>query len=60
MVCTVIMIPIIVIFACSDRILIAIGQDAVISHIAKSYCCMLIPGVWAMGMFDATRKFLSS
>jgi len=60
MVCTVIMIPIIVIFACSDKILVGIGQDAAISHIAKRYCCIMIPGVWAMGMFDATRKFLSS
>lgn len=60
MVCTVIMIPIIIIFLCADKILVGIGQDAAISHIAKRYCCMMIPGVWAMGMFDATRKFLSS
>jgi len=60
MVCTVIMIPIIIIFIFSDKILIAIKQDPTIAIIARHYCCMMIPGVWAMGMFDATRKFLSS
>lgn len=30
------------------------------AHIAKRYCCVLIPGTWANGTFDATRKFLSS
>jgi len=54
------MIPIIIIFCLSDKILIAVHQDATIATIAKRYCCMMIPGVWAMGMFDATRKFLSS
>jgi Na+-driven multidrug efflux pump len=57
---TIIMIPIIVIFACSRDILVAIGQDAQVSAIAHVYVCIMIPGVWSMGQFDATKKFLSS
>jgi len=54
------MIPLIVIFAVSDKILIGIGQDAQVSQIAQTYVTLMIPGVWAMGQFDSTRKFLSS
>lgn len=57
---TCIMIPLIIIFALSDKILIGIGQDPGVSIIAKRYCTMMIPGVWAMGQFDATKKFLSA
>jgi Na+-driven multidrug efflux pump len=54
------MIPIIVIYAVSDKILVGIGQDKEVSRVARYYVCVMIPGVWAMGQFDATRKFLSS
>lgn len=54
------MIPIIIIYILSDKILIALNQDAAISIIAKRYCCLMIPGIWAQSMFDATRKFLSA
>lgn len=60
MVNTIIMIPLIIIFSLSDKILIAIDQDPEIATISKRYCCILIPGVWAMSLFDATRKFLSA
>ena len=54
------MIPIIIIYVLSDKILIALEQDAEIAVIARRYCCILIPGIWAQSMFDATRKFLSA
>mmetsp|Transcript_40700 Transcript_40700/g.62113 ORF Transcript_40700/g.62113 Transcript_40700/m.62113 type:complete len:483 (+) Transcript_40700:431-1879(+) len=59
-VCTLVMIPMAIIFIFSDNILIAIKQDAQVSTIANHYVTLLIPGVWAMGQFDATKKFLSS
>ena len=46
-VATIIMIPIIIIYIFSDKILIALEQDAQIAVIAKRYCCILIPGIWA-------------
>jgi len=55
-----VMIPIMIIFIYSDRILVAIDQDASVAAIAKTYVCLMIPGVWAMGQFDSTKKFLSS
>ena len=30
------------------------------SLIARNYCVTMIPGVWALGQFDATKRFLSS
>ena len=46
-VATTIMIPIIVIYIFSDKILIALQQDKAISIISRRYCCILIPGIWA-------------
>lgn len=57
---TCIMIPLIIIFALSDEILVGIGQDPAVSKLARNYCTIMIPGVWAMGQFDATKKFLSA
>lgn len=57
---TMVMIPIVIIFALSDKILIAIHQDRRVSEIAQVYVTLMIPGVWAMGQFDSTKKFLSS
>jgi len=54
------MIPIIFIFVYADDILIAIHQDPGVSKTARSLVTLMIPGVWAMGQFDATKKFLSS
>jgi len=47
-----------VLFFFSDDILIAIGQDAEISRIARNFCVMTLPGVAAMSLFDAQRRFL--
>ena len=58
--CSCLMLPIVVIFANSENILVALGQEPAIAYVACKYCCLLIPGVWAMGMFDSTRKFLSA
>jgi MATE family multidrug resistance protein len=52
------LIPIIVIFALSDKILIGIHQDPTISKIAQVYVCVMLPGCWAMSQFDAARKYL--
>ena len=53
------MIPVSIIYLFSDKILVALGQDPTVAMIAKHYCCVLIPGIWAQMMFDATLKFLS-
>lgn len=57
---TIAMVPIIVIFATADKILIALAQDPDVSILARRYVSILIPGVWAMGQFDCSRKFLSA
>jgi len=54
------MIPVIIIFFFSEKILIKIRQEPAVAHYARNYCCILIPGTWANGIFDASRKFLSS
>ena len=46
-VATIIFIPIIILYICSEEILVGLHQDRQISHIAKRYCCMLLPGIWA-------------
>ena len=59
-VCSCVMVPIAIIFIFSDKILIGIKQDPNVSKIARRYVTLMIPGVWAMGQFDASKKFLSS
>ena len=46
---TLVMLPIIIIFALSDRILVGIHMDAGVSAVAMNYVTLMIPGVWAMG-----------
>ena len=55
-----VMIPMIVIFCLSDKILVGIHMDIGVSKTAKDYVTLMIPGVWAMGQFDSSKKFLSS
>ena len=57
---TLILIPIFVIFGASERLLIIAGQDPIIAEIARRYSCILIPGIWAQAMFDATTRFLNA
>ena len=59
-VATSVMVPIIIIFALSDKILVGLGQNPEVSHISRDYVTILIPGVWALGQFDATKRFLSA
>ena len=60
LVATIVMIPIIVIYCNAERILVGLHQNREISAIAQRYVCLIIPGIWAQSMFDATRKFLSA
>ena len=57
---TCVMVPLIILYSLSDKILIGIKQDVGVSVIARNYAVVMIPGVWAMGQFDATKRFLSS
>lgn len=59
-VCSFVMIPMIIIFTLSDKILIGIKMDPEVSRVARHYVTLMIPGVWAMGQFDSSKKFLSS
>jgi len=52
------LIPIAILFYFSDDILIGIGQDAEISTIARNFCVLTLPGVAAMSLFDAQRRYL--
>ena len=40
--------------------MVGLGQDPAVSAVAKTFVCIMLPGIWAMGQFDATKKFLSS
>jgi len=55
-----VMIPVIILYFFADKILIALDQDPEIAIIARRYCIVLIPGIYAQSLFDATRKFLSA
>lgn len=55
-----IMVPIFLIFYTSDALLVYIGQDERVAKIACLYVTILMPGVWAMGQFDSSKKFLSA
>ena len=57
---TLVMIPLVFLYAFADSILIGLGQDPAVSAVAKTFVCIMLPGIWAMGQFDATKKFLSS
>ena len=48
-VCTLVMIPIMIVFLLSDKIKEALGFDPVVSQISKVYLLMLIPGIWGLG-----------
>lgn len=60
MINTFLMIPIGILFMCTEQIMIAIGQPAIIANYAGKYTSIMIPGAWAMVQFDATKRFSSS
>lgn len=41
------LIPVLLIFAYADKLLLLLGQDPEIARISHIYVCILIPGVWA-------------
>ena len=57
---TLVLVPIFILLGFSDSILTALEQDRAISIIAKRYCCVLMPGIWAQTMFDTTQRFLNA
>jgi MATE family multidrug resistance protein len=53
--------PTAILFLFMDEILITFfKQNAFVSETAIQYCIIIMPGVWAMTQFDATKKFLSA
>ena len=56
---TVILIPIIVLLSCSEKILIAIGQDETVAQYASTYIIPMIPGMYFFGQYDLMRRFLT-
>lgn len=57
---TILMIPMVFLFFSSKHILEAIGIAEELSISARFYCCLMIPGVWAMTQFDATKRYCTS
>lgn len=55
-----VMIPIVILFFLSDKIFTLIHQDKEMAQTACTYVTLMIPGVWAMGQFDSSKKFLSA
>lgn len=60
LVVTLLMLPIAAIFSLSHWLLDLVNQDVEVAYIAQEYCLMMLPGIWAMGCFDASRKFLAA
>jgi MATE family multidrug resistance protein len=57
---TILMAPIIIMFISSAKILQGIGMTEKLSTDARLFCVLMIPGVWCMNQFDATKRFCSS
>lgn len=60
MINTFMIIPIGTLLLCTDRMLVGIGQPAEIAKFAGRYTCLAIPAAWAIGQFDATKRFSAS
>lgn len=57
---TILMIPMVFFFFSSKHILEAIGIAEELAINARFYCCLMIPGNWAMTQFDATKRYCTS
>ena len=57
---TFLLIPIALVFTFSEQLLKGLGQNHAVSEITGKFLIMMIPGIWAQGQFDASRRFLSS
>mmetsp|Transcript_2578 Transcript_2578/g.4318 ORF Transcript_2578/g.4318 Transcript_2578/m.4318 type:complete len:348 (-) Transcript_2578:98-1141(-) len=54
------MVPVALLFLSSGKLMKAIGQDERVSDSACQFVSLMIPGVWAMSQFDATKRFCTS
>jgi multidrug resistance protein, MATE family len=55
---TVVLLPVAIAFFFSDSILVACGQDAVVSKMAHDYVVYCLPGVIAIVQFDCVKRYL--
>jgi hypothetical protein len=55
---TLVMAPIFIGFYWSDVALISLKQDVTISNMARNYCVLAIPGVFALQQFDCRKRWL--
>lgn len=55
-----IMVPVAILFSNASTLMKLMGQNAVISDHAGRFATLMIPGVWAMIQFDATKRFCTS
>ena len=54
------MIPITILLFYSENILLLLGQEKDVAEIAAGFCKILIPGCYAMALFDGTKRFLNA
>lgn len=59
-ICSILFIPIMVLFFFADKILIALAQDPYISKISRDYVVYSIPGLYAITQFDSRKRYLQS
>lgn len=46
--------------AFAESILLSLGQDAAVSHLAHGYIQMFVPGLFFYGQFDLLKRFLAA
>ena len=44
----------------AEQILLALGQDAMVSHLAHGYIQLFLPGLFFFGQFDLLKRFLAA
>ena len=58
MILIVLFIPMVLIFALSETIFLAMGQEPQIAHYASQYAISQLVGLFFAGQFDLTKRFL--
>lgn len=56
---TLIYVPLLILMCFSDRVLLAMGQNASVASYACSYITPMIPGMYFFCQFDLSRRFLT-
>jgi multidrug resistance protein, MATE family len=56
---TLVYIPLAIVLSFSEKILIALGQDALVARYAHDYIIPMIPAMFFLGLFDLSRRFLT-